>query len=332
MPADDSRAAMRSELPEGIYAEIETSHGTMVAQLFADKAPLTVGNFVGLAEGKLGPEPGKPFYQNLTFHRVVPGFVVQGGDPTATGEGGPGYKIPDDLTLELSHDAPGILSMANDGPDTNGSQFFITLGPAVRLDFLHSVFGRIIHGIQNLEGIREGDRMNIKILRVGSAAKAFRADDKTQRERVERLLRNRFDTSDQVFFFDPNSLLPHDPPRARLYDQQLMNLARVTGIRRCIRVETTADDREAVEPVANGVLAIYTQSSDRWTILDRTMMPGRREGYLLGLEREARRRAAAFAEGKPSPLSPDDQLRCVIDGMVQAYIAEARRAKHLETR
>jgi len=110
-------------LPDGLYAEFTTPHGMLTCELAFTKAPLTTASFVGLAEGSLGPAPRKPFFNGLSFHRVIPGFVVQGGDPLGTGEGGPDYSFPDEFARGLRHDAAGVLSMANGGPDTNGSQF-----------------------------------------------------------------------------------------------------------------------------------------------------------------------------------------------------------------
>jgi len=119
-------------------AVIETNMGTMEFELFEDKAPITTKNFIDLAE--------KGFYDGLIFHRIVGGFVIQGGDPTGTGTGGAGYTIPDEFHTELKHDSIGILSMANSGPDTGSSQFFITLAPASHLDNKHAVFGKLIKG------------------------------------------------------------------------------------------------------------------------------------------------------------------------------------------
>ena len=118
----------------------------ITARLFDHEAPLTVTNFVGLAEGTLGPHPGKPFYDGLTFHRVVPGFVIQGGDPLGTGDGDAGYAFPDECSPQLRHDSAGVLSMANSGPDTNGCQFFITLEAQNQLNYLHSVFSNVVIG------------------------------------------------------------------------------------------------------------------------------------------------------------------------------------------
>jgi len=133
-------------------ATIETDKGTITVALFAEDAPETVGNFVKLA--------GDGFYDGLTFHRVIDDFMVQGGCPEGTGTGGPGYKFDDEPSaLQLKHDAPGTLSMANAGPNTNGSQFFITHGPTPWLDGKHAVFGRVTEGQNVVNAIRKGDRM-----------------------------------------------------------------------------------------------------------------------------------------------------------------------------
>jgi cyclophilin family peptidyl-prolyl cis-trans isomerase len=130
-------------------ARIKTERGDIAVDLYADKAPLTVENFINLARSG--------FYDGTTFHRVIAGFMAQGGDPTGTGRGGPGYQFGDEFHPELRHDAPGILSMANAGPGTNGSQFFITYGPTPHLDDRHSVFGRVTEGLDVLQSIRERD-------------------------------------------------------------------------------------------------------------------------------------------------------------------------------
>ncbi len=132
-------------------ATISTAGGDIVVELFADKAPTTVNNFVFLAQDG--------YYDGVTFHRVIKGFMAQGGDPTGTGRGGPGYKFADEFHPALRHDQPGILSMANAGPGTNGSQFFITYAATPHLDDRHTVFGRVIEGMDVLEAIPERDPM-----------------------------------------------------------------------------------------------------------------------------------------------------------------------------
>ena len=137
-----------------IYAHFDTTLGRFTAELFDTKVPKTVANFVGLAEGtkewkhpKTGERHTKPFYDGIIFHRVIGGFMLQGGDPLGQGYGGPGYQFEDEFHPELRHDRAGILSMANAGPNSNGSQFFVTLGPTPHLDRKHSVFGRVVSGL-----------------------------------------------------------------------------------------------------------------------------------------------------------------------------------------
>jgi len=181
----NSVSAADSKLADGLYAEFDTTKGKIVAQLEFEKTPLTVANFVGLAEGtknysKDGSAPkkqDKPFYDGLTFHRVIPNFMVQGGCPQGTGTGGPGYKFKDETKPELKHTGPGILSMANAGPASNGSQFFITHVATAWLDGKHTVFGHVVEGQDVVNKIVKGDKINtLKIVRVGEKATAFKGD------------------------------------------------------------------------------------------------------------------------------------------------------------
>ncbi len=164
---------------KGIFAHINTNKGEIVIELAYDKAPLTVINFITLSEGtkKSNKEPGIPFYDGLTFHRVIDNFMIQGGDPKGDGRGGPGYNFFDEFT-DLKHDQPGVLSMANSGPNTNGSQFFITHVPTPWLDGKHSVFGLVVEGLDVVNAIEQGDIIkNISIARIGGQASAFIANE-----------------------------------------------------------------------------------------------------------------------------------------------------------
>lgn len=145
-----------SNLKDGLYAQMETNKGTMTIELFEEEAPLTVANFVGLAEGtkenKAKPL-GTPFYDGIVFHRVIKDFMIQGGDPDGKGTGGPGYNFEDEFFSDRKHDTKGILSMANAGPGTNGSQFFITEVPTPWLDGRHTIFGQVIQGLDVIDTI-----------------------------------------------------------------------------------------------------------------------------------------------------------------------------------
>jgi len=138
-----------------IYAAFDTTEGTFKIELFDAQAPRTVENFVSLAEGK---KTGKPFYDGTIFHRVIPDFMIQGGDPQGTGRGGPGYNFADEFHPKLRHSKPGILSMANAGPNTNGSQFFITVAATPFLDNRHSVFGEVTEGYEVVKKISQAPR------------------------------------------------------------------------------------------------------------------------------------------------------------------------------
>ncbi len=180
------KPAEKAPLPDGVYAEMETSKGKIVLQLEYEKVPLTVANFVGLAEGTKyystdGSPPkkqDKPYYDGLKFHRVIQGFMIQGGDPQGNGRGGPGYKFRNEIDKSLRHNGPGTLAMANAGPDTNGSQFYITHNAQNRLDGGYTVFGHVVEGQDVVNSIVIGDTIkSVKILRIGDKAKKFKGDE-----------------------------------------------------------------------------------------------------------------------------------------------------------
>ncbi|MBA0883249.1 peptidylprolyl isomerase [Flavobacterium undicola] len=182
-------------MENGIYAKFNTSKGAILVKLTHDLTPGTVGNFVALAEGnlenKVKPQ-GTKYYDGLTFHRVIPDFMIQGGCPLGSGTGDPGYKFDDEFHPSLKHDKPGVLAMANSGPGTNGSQFYITHVPTSWLDGKHTVFGQVIEGQDIVDAIAQGDALEaLEIVRVGeeaqkwNAVEAFRSFEGNRKKRLE---------------------------------------------------------------------------------------------------------------------------------------------------
>ncbi|MGY8915586.1 MAG: peptidylprolyl isomerase [Flavobacteriales bacterium] len=166
-------------MQDGIYAKFNTSKGEILVKLTHDKTPGTVGNFVALAEGNMenSVKPqGTPYYDGISFHRVIPDFMIQGGCPLGTGTGDGGYKFDDEFHVDLKHDGPGVLSMANAGPGTNGTQFFITHIATPWLDNKHTVFGHVEEGQDIVDAISQGDKIKtLEIVRVGKEAEEWNA-------------------------------------------------------------------------------------------------------------------------------------------------------------
>jgi peptidyl-prolyl cis-trans isomerase A (cyclophilin A) len=170
----------KPKLEKGLYAEIQTVRGNILLKLEFDSVPLTVANFVGLAEGKIknsAKAEGVPYYDGLKFHRVIANFMIQGGDPQGNGQGGPGYSFKDEFIPSFRFTGPGILAMANAGPGTNGSQFFITHKETPWLNNRHTIFGHVVTGQDVVNAIQQDDVItHIKIIRKGKEAKKFKAD------------------------------------------------------------------------------------------------------------------------------------------------------------
>jgi cyclophilin family peptidyl-prolyl cis-trans isomerase len=283
----------------------------------------------------------------LKFHRVVPGFVIQGGDPLGTGEGGPGYRFADEFVPGLRHDDVGILSMANAGPDTNGSQFFLTLAPVNRLNYLHSVFGRTVHGREILPLVAQDDVITaVNILRLGPAAQAFRAN-----EAAFDLLAAAANKYPHLPFDDPENLLPTTPPRARAFNAKLTNFARATGVRIFARLYAKYEPETPGQRPGNltgslarqlgigddGILAVYFADTDQWGLWigDRHLpVFMAREGTVRELTRDgslhrakqdflaaAKARSGLYMAAPPDqPLAPAQKLKFQVDAVLDALI------------
>ncbi len=280
-------AVETDKLPDGLYAEFTTPRGVFVAQLFYDKAPLTCGSFVGLAEGSLAPRNGQPFFTGLRWYRVVPNFVIQSGDPdhdrnADKEDAGHPHTFPDELVPGRHHDAAGVLSMANAGPDTNSCEFFLTLRDTNRLNYLHSVFGRVVRGVEVLPQIKQDDACSIKILRIGAAAQAFDASQTAldSRRAAAKKYAGPPEPGPAAHFDDPDKLLPQDVPRAKNFNFKLANFERVTGKKIYARIfakSPPADEdkvpgawmhalAEKLGTAADGVLAVHFADENDWRL------------------------------------------------------------------
>lgn len=277
--------ADNADLPAGLYAEFTTPRGTFVAELLYRQAPLPCASFVGLAEGSIAPRDGKPFYTGLRWYRVVPGFVIQSGDPDHDlnkdkEDAGQPHIFPDEFVPGLHHRDIGTLSMANAGPDTNSSEFFVTLADCTRLNYLHSVFGRTVRGADVLPLIKQDDAFSIRILRIGADAKAFDASAAAFQARVAKAAKfaGPADIGPTAHFDDPDTLIPTNVPRAKNFNFKLANFERATGRKIYGRVfaksPPAADDAvpgawmralaEKLGTARDGVLVVHFADEDDW--------------------------------------------------------------------
>jgi len=273
-----TETADAQSLGDGLFARIVTNRGTIIVRLEYQRAPLTVCNFVALAEGKMDAARGRGYYDGLTFHRVISrsngdssDFMIQGGCPQGNGMGGPGYRFPDEIDPALKHDRQGVLSMANAGPGTNGSQFFITIVPTPHLDGKHTVFGYVVQGQNIVNTTRQGDRIqSITIIRNGTEANAFRADQ----ENFDRLLsqansagQRRLDASRQADINKINA----DYPNTRLT---------TSGVRYIIQKEGTGG-----KPARGRTVSVnYSGRLLNGTVFDDSNLRGRPLEFQVGAE------------------------------------------------
>ena len=280
-------ARAEEKMADGVYAEFTTPRGRFVVELNYREAPMTVTSFVGLAEGTIEPRHGKPYYSGLKWYRVVPGFVLQSGDPNHEqnldkDDPGTPYTFPDEFVPGLRHDQVGVLSMANAGPDTNSCEFFITIGDCTRLNYLHSVFGHVFTGAEVLPKIQPNDDVSIKILRVGAAGRAFKADEATFKALVAKAGRYQGakEPGPAAHFDDPDKILPTEPPRAQNFNFKLANFERITGVKIVGRIFAQIPDAKVDEVAGatmralaakhgvakHGVMVAYFAADQDWRV------------------------------------------------------------------
>jgi cyclophilin family peptidyl-prolyl cis-trans isomerase len=353
------------KMADGVYAEFTTPRGSFVVELNYREAPMTVASFVGLAEGTIAPRDGKPFFTGLKWYRVVPGFVIQSGNPKAPEEGDPGYTFPDEFVPGLRHTTAGVLSMANAGPDTNSCEFFITLGDDTRLNYLHSVFGHVFTGLEVLPKIQADDAFSIKILRIGEAGRAFKADAATFQALAAKAKKysGPAEPGPAAYFDDPAKLLPVNPPRAKNFNFKLANYERATGRKIIARMfAQTPPAKEDQVPGAymhalaeklgvarTGVLVAFF-SPDDWrvwlgdevtaTFLGRAVTPAdlqpeaalhvAKEALISAALAKGDAAYAAEQKAAPSdrPVLPAQHLKLQTDALLDALLLRLEPARH----
>ena len=281
------------DLEDGLYADIQTNKGSIIVSLAQDKTPVTVANFVALAEGEnefVSPQfAGKKYYEGIVFHRVIKDFMIQGGDPTATGSGGPGYRFDDEIT-DLIHSGPGILSMANAGPGTNGSQFFITHKATPWLDGKHTVFGAVVDGQNVVDSIAQLDTIQkVVIIRKGAEAKGFDAP---------RVFGDYFTTMEQRKAEEEERRVLGKLKTLEKFDQQKAKATQTTsGLQYLV---TKKGDGAAVT-TTNKAMTHYAVYFEDGTLLETSMLSTAEE---LGRVNEQRRLADAY-QPLPADVSPE---------------------------
>ncbi len=346
-------------LPDGLYAEFTTPRGTFTAELFFHKTPMTVSSFVGRAEGWLAPRDGRPFFTGLKWYRVVPNFVLQSGDPVRSAAADPAklteadeaaghpFVFPDEIAPGLHHHRAGMLSMANGGPDTNSSEFFVTLRDTNRLNYQHSVFGQVVRGLELLPQVKSDEPFSIRIVRVGAAAQAFDASEAAFTARVAAAKKYTFakEPGPTAHVADPDGLLPTEPPRAKNFNYKLANFERFTGRKIYARLfkefrpatpeQSLGDFQRALARELgveqDGVLVTYFADRDRWLIwLGRPQLdafPGdraqklheRKDAFFTAARERGAKAAAEFiAEGRT--LTDAQKFKLVVDEVLDALI------------
>ena len=360
--AAGSLFAAEEKLADGVYAEFATPRGTFVVELNYRQVPMTVASFVGLAEGTVAARAGKPFFSGLKWYRVVPGFVIQSGDPdhdknADKEDAGHPYTFPDEFVPGLRHGQLGVLSMANAGPDTNSCEFFLTLGDATRLNYMHSVFGHVFTGADVLPKIQPNDEFSVRILRVGESGRSFKADAATFKALEEKAAKysGEPEPGPTAHFDDPQKVLPTEVPRAKNFNYKLNNFQRATGRKLYARVYPTfAPEEESQTPAAftqklagvlgiyqSGALAVYFADKDEWQLwVGDELMPAfnperkRVMDVKKPLYAAVKAKAAEYTElarktrGPDNPLKPADLAKYSVDAMLDLLIFQFEPAPH----